>query len=166
MAVLHRTNKARQERILHACQFLQTHPAGVLATVDPNGEPHGAVIYFGTDPSLVITFLTKQGTKKSDNLTHHNHAMLTVFDEKLQSVVQVTGVVSQINDEAELSSMFRRTLRSSLHNGRNGVPPVMKLPGEFIGYRLQPVQLMISSYLHTYLRNGGEVQQVIDMQSH
>jgi pyridoxine/pyridoxamine 5'-phosphate oxidase len=158
-----RTSKAKRGRIAHAYQFLQTHPAGVLATVGPNGEPHGAVIYFGVNPSLIITFLTKHATRKSSNLAVHNHAMLTVFDEKLQSSIQISGIVSAVTNETELSTVYRDTLRASLHHGKSAVPPVMKIPGGFIAYRLTPVQVRISSYLHTYLRNDGDIQQVIDL---
>jgi pyridoxine/pyridoxamine 5'-phosphate oxidase len=148
-----------------AYDFLRSRPTGVLSTVDPNGEPHGAVIYYGISRAdLALTFLTKKDTKKSDNLAHKNHAMLTVFDEKLQTVVQVTGRVTQVTDDAEISLIFRNALRASLHTGWSAVPPVSKLPGNaFIAYRLQPVQIRISAYGHTDVRGQGPRFEVIDV---
>lgn len=163
---VHKTIKADRlpGQTFRAYSFLKDHAAGVLATVDPNGEPHGAVIYYGVDPSLTVMFLTKRGTKKSDNLAHHNHAMLTVFDERLQTTVQITGIVSEISNNVEISKLFRTILRASLHTGRSAVPPVTKLPGgEFIGYRLKPVQVRLSAYAHPAVRGPGKMFETIDI---
>lgn len=151
-------------RNARAYAFLQDHPAGVLATVDPNGYPHAAVIYYTADEYLTGTFLTKEGTKKSDNLAHNNRAMLTVFDEALQTEVQITGVVSEVTDGDELSKMFRHMLRTSLHSGRNAIPPAVKLPGNrFIGYRLKPAQVRISVYTRPDLRGPQKMIETIDI---
>lgn len=149
---------------VHAYGFLREHPAGVLATVDPNGDPHAAAIYYAVDRSLTITFLTKEDTKKSHNLAHYNHAMLTVFDEKLQTTVQITGIVSKITDSQEISQLFRNMIRASLHTGRNAVPPIIRLhKGQFVGYRLQPVQVRLSTYSHTNAHRSGKMFETIDI---
>lgn len=153
-------------RNARAHAFLQDHPAGVLSTVDPNGYPHASVIYYAADEHLAITFLTKIGTRKSDNLAHNNHAMLTVFDEGLQMVVQVTGLVSEVTDNSELSVMFRNMLRASLHTGRNAIPPAIKLPGyKFVGYHLEPVQVRINAYGRPDIRGPGKMFETIDLPS-
>jgi general stress protein 26 len=152
------------ERTTRAYQFLRAHSAGVLSTIDPNGKPHGAVLYYGVDPSCTITFLTKKNTKKSDNLLHHNHAMFIVFDERQQTVVQVTGTVSPVVDGERLSTMFRTALRASIHTGRNAVPPVTKLPGDaFIGYELKPVEIRTSIYGRTTVGTPGKTFETIDI---
>lgn len=154
----HRT--ASDARHARAYDFLHRHVAGVLCTVDPNGEPHGAVIYFAVDTGLAITFTTRKGTKKADNVEHMNHAMLTVFDEKHQTVVQVQGIVSEVTDASELRDVFNHTLSASQHSGRSAVPPVDKVQGGgFIGYRLMPVQVRISAYA----RGSGQASEVIDI---
>ena len=157
------THKRTTNKNVRTYNFLQNHPAGVLATVDPNGDPHAAVIYYSTDESLTVTFLTKDGTKKSDNLAHYNHAMLTVFDEKLQTTVQVTGIVTKITSDTEISQLFRSMLRASLHHGRSAVPPITRLQkGQFVGYRLKPVQVRLSAYAHPAVRGLGTMFETID----
>ena len=139
--------------------FLEDRPAGVIATVDPNGDPHAAVIYYGIDDTFAVTFLTKRGTKKSDNLAHHDHAMLVVFDVPSQTSVQIAGRVHEITDPAEIQHVFRDTLRASLHTGRTAIPPIVKLhAGTFVAYKLTPVQIRLATYSRTGPHLPSEVQ--------
>jgi general stress protein 26 len=133
-----------------ALDFLKDRPAGVIATVGPNGDPHAAVIYYAIDDAFAVTFLTKRGTKKSDNLVHHNHAMLVVFDLPSQTSVQIAGKVEEITDKSEVQQVFRDTLRASLHSGRTAIPPIVKLhAGTFVAYKLTPVRVRLAAYNHT-----------------
>lgn len=159
---LDRTALAGQHREIHL--FLKEHPAGVLATVDPNNEPHAAVIYYSVDSSLTVTFLTKKRTKKSDNLTHNNHATLVVFDVAAQTVVQLTGLVAAVDDAGEMSQIFRGTLRASLHVGRTVVPPIAKIAaGAFVAYRLVPTQIRYSSYAPPEVGRSRKMFETIDL---
>jgi hypothetical protein len=168
MALLGTRNKPDPEIFAslqsRAYAFLEKHPAGVLSTVDPNGDPHAAVIYYAVDSSLVVTFLTKRKTKKSDNLAHNSHAMLVVFDEALQTTAQVTGVVVEIVNSVEVQQVFRDTLRTSLHSGRSAIPPIVKLhAGEFVAYRLKPVKVRLSAYAHPDIRGPGKMFETLDL---
>lgn len=137
----------RSDRNVRILNFLSDRQVGVLATVDPNGDPHAAAIYFAVDPSFNIRFLTKRRTKKSDNLQHHNHAVLVVFDEESQTTVQIKGKAREITDLDEAHQVFRSTLRASLHMSENGIPPVAKLSaGDYIAYILKPGQVRMAVY--------------------
>lgn len=139
------TKEPTQEEMV--LNFLKMQNSGVLATVDPNNNPHAAVIYYSADPSYAIRFLTKKRTKKSDNLDHNNHAMFVVYDEILQTVVQITGKVSEISDENEAHEVFMNALRASLQTASNAIPPVSKVKaGEHVAYKLVPVELKMAVY--------------------
>ena len=127
--------------------FLVTHPVGVISTVDPSGEPHGAVIYYTVDPEFKVYFLTRNKTKKYDNLVHYNHAMLTVCEPKTQTTVQIVGTSEVIKNGYEINSIAGAVLGASVQTSEGGLLPITKLEaGEYVAFRLTPVQLRMAVY--------------------
>ena len=133
-----------------AHNFLKNHTVGVLATVDPNGEPHAAAIYYFADEDFTISFITKTQTKKADNLQHNNHAVLVVYEPASQTTVQITGTVSAVTELLEVNDIFRRVLNASLETSQTSVPPIAKLKeGDYIGFRLTPKQIRMAAFRHS-----------------
>ena len=130
-----------------AHDFLKQHKVGVLATVDPNSEPHAAAVYYDVDSQFNVYFLTKNRTKKADNLEHNKHAMLVVYEAETQTTVQVTGVVSEVTDDEELNKLFMKIVFASLDVTGSSVPPLAKLKeGEYVAYKLEPVQIRMAVF--------------------
>lgn len=127
--------------------FLKQNAAGVLSTVDPDGNPHGVVIYYVVDDEFVISFLTRAGTKKYDNLKHHNHVMFTVFDAKSQTTVQVTGRAEEITNNYDINGVAGKVLGASLKTNKIGLMPINKLEvGPYVAFTIQPVQIRMAVY--------------------
>lgn len=134
----------RQRRMF---DFLTDNPVGVLATVDPNGYPHGVVIYFTVDKQFNLAFLTKTGTKKYDNLVRDEKIMLVVYEPVSQSVVQVTGNAYEIKDNYEVNQVAQRIFETSLKTSESGVPPINKLhAGTYTAFAIKPVQIRMAVY--------------------
>lgn len=132
-----------------AHDFLKKQKVGVLATVSPDGDPYAAAIYYTVDSSLAISFLTKTGTKKADNLEHNSHAMLVVYEAESQTTVQVAGSVSKITDVTEANKVLSQVVHASMDTSKTDVPPILKLDeGEYITYRLTPTQVRMASFSH------------------
>jgi general stress protein 26 len=135
----------KRERIL---DFLKNHEIGVLATVDPNGNPSAATIYFTVDDALNISFLTKTGTKKHDNLTRHAHAVLVVYEASSQTTAQVQGIALEVTNEKEAQQIFADILKVSMQTSEGGVPPISKLQaGEYVTYRISPKEIRMAVYI-------------------
>lgn len=129
-----------------AYEFLQQHPVGVIATVDPHHEPHAAAIYFSVDDKLNVSFLTKTETKKADNLRHNNHAVLLAYDGAMQTTVQIKGVVSEITDDHEVSAIFARVLSASMETSGNPTPLAQLNQGDYVVYKLKPTQVRMAVF--------------------
>lgn len=130
-----------------AYDFLKGHPVGVLATVDPNGEPAAAAIYFMVDDNGNICFLTRSGTKKADNLEHRNHAELVVYEAESQTTVQVKGLAKKIEDPREMNEVFIKILNASLDVSHTAVTPLSRLrEGDYVTYRLAPKQIRMAVF--------------------
>ena len=135
----------RQQRIYG---FLSTHPVGVLSSVSPDGDPHGAVVHFVIDKQFTVSFLTKDDTRKYDNLKHFNHIMLTVFDASAQTTAQITGTATEIQDRSAVPHLVWAILEASLDSSvGTGLPPIAKLQaGSYAAFSIQPAQIRMAVY--------------------
>lgn len=143
--------------------FLRDNPIGVLSTVDPDGKPHAAVIYFAVDESFHVTFTTRKETKKVSNLKHKNHVMLIVFDALTQTTVQITANAQVVTDTVEEGQIFRETVRASLTTSGGRIPPVVKLSaGDLIAFKLKPVQIRKATFNHAAPGNYNVIYETIE----
>jgi uncharacterized pyridoxamine 5'-phosphate oxidase family protein len=134
----------RQRRIY---DFLHDNPVGVLTSVDPNGYPHGAVIYFYINEKFGISFLTKKGTKKYDNLVRNNNVMLVVYEPISQSVAQIVGQAYAMKDGYDLNVMAQKVFEASLKTSEGGIPPITKLQiGAYTAFEIKPAQIRMAIY--------------------
>lgn len=134
----------RQRRIY---DFLNNSRMGVLATVDPDGEPHGVVIYYTIDEHFAVSFLTRAGTKKYDNLSRLNHVMLVVFDPATQTVAQVIGKAVEITDGYDINAVAAAIFMTSIKTSQGGLPPIAKLPaGTYVAFKIEPDQIRLATY--------------------
>lgn len=141
----HKSDKAERNQLIYS--FLSTHPIGVLASVDPNGNPHAAVVYFSVDKNFVIMFTTKNETKKNDNIKHNKHVMLICYESASQTTVQIIGSVNEITDVEKLERIFAGTMLASMQTSDSGIPPIAKLhAGNYVGFVLYPKSIAMSVY--------------------
>lgn len=143
--------------------FLKAYPIGVLSTVDPNGNPHGAVIYFSVDEEFNLTFVTKNETKKYDNLKRHNHVMLVAFEPISQTTTQITGTVEEITDTNEAQKAFQGLLVNASKTSEEGVPPISKLyAGGYTSLRIKPVQIRMAVFIRPDPGGYDDIYETID----
>lgn len=135
---------ARRRRMY---DFLREHPVGVISSVTPNGNPHGAVIYFAVDERLTVRFLTKTGTRKYDNLVHNGHVMLTVFDAHTQTTAQIAGVALERTGQVATNQVATALFGASTRTSGSGLPPIVKLQaGAFTTFLIEPMQVRMAVY--------------------
>ena len=127
--------------------FLDSHPIGVLATVDGAGDPDASTIYFSTNDDLVITFTTKRDTKKHQNIQNKGKVMLVVYDAENQSAVEVSGYAKEETDPETAQAIYRGTLQAAEQTGEDNVPPIAKISaGPYIAYSITPSIVSMSEY--------------------
>lgn len=154
----------RKQRIF---DFLFTTSIGVLSTADPDGDPHGAVIYYTINRDFEVAFLTKLETKKYDNLVHNSHVMLTVFEPLTQTTVQVTGVAKEVKNGSAMNGIAARVLGTSLKTSKAGLTPLSKLEaGSFVAFTIEPVQVRMAVYARPKPGEYNELFETIESFRH
>ena len=163
--MLHDTTLSdKQQRIY---EFLFETPIGVLSSTDPDGDPHGAVIYYTINRHFEVEFLTKSETKKYDNLIHNNHVMLTVFEPLTQTTVQVTGVAKEVKSGVVMNEIAARVLGTSLKTSEEGLHPLSKLDaGAYVAFKIEPVQVRMAVYARPEPGGYSELFETVESFRH
>lgn len=78
--------------------FLQHNQLGVLASVNTDGKPDAAAIYFHIDKNFRVFFVSPEGTHKFANIQSNPHVTLTVTNEETKETVCLHGKATTNND--------------------------------------------------------------------
>lgn len=150
----------RQRRIY---KFLKDNPVGVLATVNPDNEPHAVVIYFAVGKDFNIFFLTKKGTKKYDNIVKNNHSVLVVYNESEQTAAQVFGVAEEIKSNVEINKIAAQVIKINRSASDSFALPIARLKaGVYAALKIIPKQIRIACYDQSANTNCDQIFDSIE----
>jgi nitroimidazol reductase NimA-like FMN-containing flavoprotein (pyridoxamine 5'-phosphate oxidase superfamily) len=129
-------------------QFLKRNHVGVLATAALQGaQPHAAAVYYATDSSLNIYFLTKDKTTKSRNLESNPQAAVVIYEAETQRTAQIQGLVNKVEDKTMMEKALPLMSRFSKQTAGTEDTPISKLEaGEYVLYRLVPQFIRVGEY--------------------
>lgn len=164
---LHQPVRQLSDKKQRMYDFLFATSLGVLSSVDPDGNPHGATIYFTINRDFEVSFVTKSGTRKYDNLIHNNHVMLTVFEALTQTTVQVTGLAQEVEDGFTMNQIAARVLGTSLRTSDAGITPLSKLEaGDFVAFTINPMQVRMAVYARPDPGDYSELFETVESFEH
>lgn len=126
--------------------FLKSHPVATIGTVDDECNPHMAIIYFSVNRKFELTFTTKRQTKKHRNIKNNDRVMLLAYEAFSQTSVQITGTAEEITNLRTAGEVFKSTLKNSLKTSGVGIPPVSKIYGDYVAYRIKPDQIRMTEF--------------------
>ncbi len=146
------TQKAQQRpkhtlRMQRFAEFMREHPLGILSSVSPAGDPHGVAIYYTFDNNFHVYFLTRDKTRKCENISRNNRVMLSAVDPKTQTSLQITATCSQITDAHKIKQLLEEIIKISLKTSGTQLTLVNKITvGSLVAIELMPVQMRIATY--------------------
>ena len=144
----HSKDKPLTERQQRIYDFINSNRTGVITSIGANNQPHGCVIYHSIDKQFNVSFLTKKGTQKYENLLKNNKVMLVVFELASQTVVQVTGRAREVKNRQTFNQILESILMTSFKTSNGGIPPIAKLDaGECTAFMIEPDQIRMASYV-------------------
>ena len=107
--------------------YMDDHPIATLSTIDPNGNPSGAIIYICTDPEQpMVYFVTKQETKKYQNLRDRHNVSLTIVSPSENSTLQAEGKAFEIEDATTINMVMEKITLGNI-SAKDWLPPIAKL---------------------------------------
>lgn len=76
-------------------RFIEKNNWGVLSTVNTDGLPDAAPMYYLADQQFNCSFVVPVNSKKSKNIDHQNEVVLTVTNEERRETLQIRGKVEK-----------------------------------------------------------------------
>ena len=123
--------------------YIDRNPAAVISTVSDDG-PHGAVIYVITASHGTLCFVTKNQTKKYQDIVDHPAISLTFFNEREATTLQIAGRAFVADNHQGLKEIVMDKITKAHATTANWLPPVTKLAnGEYavIGVEVKTARL-------------------------
>lgn len=120
-----------------ALAFLKGRKTGVLATTSPSG-PHARTVYFASDASFNIYFVTHTDTRKWADLEADARAAFVVSDEQVPQTLQLEGTVENLTKTALIEPALVDLAAVILSNTHYFAPLTRLNPAEMVFLKLTP----------------------------
>src|SRR5688572_13435801 len=107
--------------------YIDVNPIATLSTINPDGTPHGAIVYVCTDTyKPIVYFITKNETRKYTNLIHNSKVSLTIVHPTDNSTLQANGTAKEVEDPLILDATMKKL--TALHvSAYDWLPPLAKI---------------------------------------
>ena len=117
----------------------------VIGSINSEGEPCGATVYYVHDENLHIYFVTRRDTDKYKNIVQNPHVSFVVTDEKNAETFQMRGVASIVSEPKEQIKLFPELM--NLATERHFMPPVSQMmSSEMIFIKVEPSWARLSRF--------------------
>lgn len=126
--------------------YINHNPAAVLGTVGQDG-PHGTVIYVIAASHGTLCFVTKNQTKKYQNILENPAVCLTFFNDKQSTTLQIAGKAYVADDSHGLKEIVMDRVSKEHALMSDWLPPVTKIQnGEYAVIGIEVTYARLSDY--------------------
>ena len=125
-------------KILDAFRLMERH-LGVVSTVNEEGGPHSAVVYFSFDKNLNIYFMSQIDSKKYVNLLRNTKVAFVTYSEHPPKTIQMEGIASPIIDENEKKACLELLKETAMDS--NPFPPIHQIKEILDGSNIAVVKI-------------------------
>lgn len=125
--------------------FLKRHTTAVFSTVNKEGRPDAAPLYFVVNDDFDLFFITSDKTQKYLNISFQNETVLTVTDEQTLETVQIRGK-AQENQKllSEIVTLLAEKLTDKLDFPI--IFPMLKHEGQRVVIQVKPYEIRWRKY--------------------
>ena len=137
-AVCYHMRMEEKESRAAALAFLKDRKTGVLATIAQDGAARARTVYFASDDSFGIYFVTNADTRKWSDLQHDHWAAFVVSDEVAPQTLQLEGTVKDLSGIALIEPELASLAAIILSNTRYFAPLTRFDPSAVMFLKLTP----------------------------
>lgn len=100
-------------------------PLGVISTINEQGNPQSASVYYVSGENLNIFFVTRSQSRKYKNIQKNSHVAFTITREHPPTTIQLEGTVAEVIDAIEQNDHFQKLVARATES--NFMPPVSQM---------------------------------------
>lgn len=134
-------------------QFVKSHAIASLSTISPENTPYTAVVYVVTDDDLNFYFITRNGSKKIQNINDNNNASLAIYDQSKPYTIQAQGTIHKVENPESFIPLFIKIAESNAKEmgGFHWPPPVTKIDNnmDISMFKFTPTWLRLGDFSDT-----------------
>jgi len=146
-----------------ALSFLVNHDVGVLATVSEDNNPHVRTIYYASDDSFNVYFMTLLNTRKISDITTNGKGAFVVSEHDTPRTLQLEGTITDLTDTATNDSLLTDFVHRLMSHTKYGIPLEHLAASEIRFYKLAPTWVRWGDF--TVKENPDEVFTEISINS-
>lgn len=133
----------QEEKVL---EYLAKHRVVALGTSDENGMLHSAAVYVYAKQAKQWFILSKQETRKMQNLQKQPRFSAVVYDRSDNSTLQARGVAKKVEDH-ELIGEVMSAMAKIYGTEKDWLPPIAKIDaGQYVVVELAVEWLRFAGY--------------------
>jgi len=132
---------------IQARSFLAGNSLGTLATLSKDGLPRARSVYYATDDTFAVYFVTLAGTRKVEDIAHNTAAAFVVSDEDAPATLQIEGQIENITDTAVLDDTVHSILETLMKKGEHFAPVTHMDVGQIQFYKLTPTWVRFGNFV-------------------
>lgn len=137
-------NKELKENII-AFLGLNKSKLGVVGTINDQGKPESAALYYTFDGDLNIYFATKDSTRKYKNILKNENVSFVVVTEEPPQTLQLEGVASVHSDAGDQKHLFEELV--GLASFRHFSAPINQQPAGGLQFvKISPTWLRFGNF--------------------
>ena len=124
---------------------IENHSEGVLTTINADGTPSSSVVTLHKFNDYHYFFMTKDTTKKYDNLEMNPNVTFMVFDPFSRTELEIKGIVEYVWDDRTR----RRALRIIDHDAKKGshhTSPYVSTEDAFALFKIHPHSMHLTTF--------------------
>ncbi len=140
-------NTTDEERI-GIIDFFRSHQLMVLGTKGPDGNPQLAAVYVYIGPNGAYYFMTRNTTRKFQNIIANECVTLFAYDEVTMQCGEMTGKAHLILDAEKVIPMLTPLQQiATTRNTKCWMPPVGQIEGHnYVLFEVIPEVLSVYDY--------------------
>lgn len=126
------------EKREEALAFLKGHSLATLATVSADSHPRARLVYYVSDDSFTIYFLSLANTRKVADIHANPRAAIVITDDDKQRTLQIEGVFEEMTDTATFGPMITELSRHLFPENAPEAPLTRMDHGKPVFFKLVP----------------------------
>ena len=128
-------------------KYIDENPIAILGTSNPDGSPHGAVVYMcADDHQHELYFLTKTKTQKYENILVHPAVSVTIVNPTENSSLQASGRATVVQTPDVIERVMKKITYAHA-SASEWLPPLAKLrAGAYVVVGIQPTKVRLAHF--------------------
>lgn len=157
LTVRRRINSMHIEDVIYKELSSANQPLGVVSTINEDGSPASASVYYLYDKALSFYCITREGSRKYKNLKRDHRVSFVVTSEKPPKTIQCEGVAHEVTKPYEENEYFTDLV--SLASKHTLLPPVSQIGGsKMVFLKITPSWIRVGNF--EVMREGDTFREI------